>query len=89
MVKPRVRSYVSRRHDEPTHADISTITSASARAKRTKGRAGIYLLGLESEAAGLVGAGGPGEADDRRLLPVLPAADALHEAHHIGLLPPP
>ena len=62
---------------------------ASARAKRTKGRAGIYLLGLEAEAAGLVRAGGPGEADDRRLLPVLPAADALHEAHHIGLLPPP
>jgi hypothetical protein len=49
----------------------------------------IALLGLEAEAAGLVGAGGPGEADDRRLLPVLPAAHALHEAHYIGLLPPP
>jgi hypothetical protein len=49
----------------------------------------IYLLGLEAEAAGLVGAGGPCEADDGRLLPVLPTAHALNEPHHVGLLPSP
>jgi hypothetical protein len=43
----------------------------------------IYLLSLVAEAAGLVGAGGPCEADDGRLLPVLPAPDALHEPHHV------
>jgi hypothetical protein len=49
----------------------------------------IYLLGLVAEAARLVRTSGPCEADDGRLLPVLPAAHALHEPHHIGLLPPP
>ena len=49
----------------------------------------IYLLDLVAEAVDLVGAGGPGEADDGRLLPVLPAAHALHEVHHVRLLPPP
>lgn len=52
-------------------------------------RKNSYLLGLEAEAARPVGAGGPGDADDRRLLPVLPAPHALHEPHHVGLLPPP
>jgi hypothetical protein len=48
-----------------------------------------YLLGLEAKTASPIGTGGPGDAHDRRLLPVLPATHALHEPHHVRLLPPP
>jgi hypothetical protein len=74
---PRAQKSISMtRGKETTHASTGQMEK-------------IYLLGLEAEAAGLVGARGPCEANDGRLLPVLPAAYALHEPHHVGLLPPP
>ena len=44
------------------------------------------LLGLVAEAAGLIGAGGPGESNDGGKLTVLPAANSLQKSHHITLL---
>lgn len=46
----------------------------------------IALLGLVSQAAGLVGARGAGSAVDHVELAELPAAETEKEAHHVGLL---
>ena len=46
----------------------------------------VSLLGLVSEAAGLVRARGAGGAVHSGELAVLPAANAEQEAHHVGLL---
>lgn len=50
---------------------------------------GITLLGLVSQPAGLVGARGARGAVQGRQLPVLPAAHAQQEPHHVRLLLPP
>ena len=47
---------------------------------------GEALLGLVSEHAGLIGAGGAVEADNSVRVAVLPSADALSELHNIGAL---
>jgi hypothetical protein len=46
----------------------------------------VALLCLVSQAAGLVRAGGPGQANNSWHLAVLPAADAEQEANDIALL---
>lgn len=48
-----------------------------------------YLLGLVSEATGLIGPGGPGDANDGGELAIIPAPDPLKKPHRIRLLLPP
>lgn len=49
----------------------------------------VSLLGLVTEAVGLVGTGGPVAAGELVALAVLPGADAHEEAEHVTLLLPP
>jgi len=46
----------------------------------------INLLSLEAQATSLVRAGRPCQANNGRLLPILPAPHPLQEAHDIRLL---
>lgn len=48
-----------------------------------------HLLGLVPESAGLVRASRPRDANNGRMLAVLPAPHPLKEPHHIRLLLPP
>lgn len=62
---------------------------ASSHVRRTAGLTTIattYLLSLVTQAASLVGAGGPGHPDNARQLAVLPAPDTEKEPQHIRLL---
>ena len=52
-------------------------------------RNSAYLLGLVAEAAGFIGSGRPGDANDGGMLAILPASDPLQEPHHVRLLLPP
>ena len=49
----------------------------------------VALLGLVTEAVGLVGTGGPVDAGDLVVLAVLPSANPHQEAKHVALLLPP
>ena len=87
LIKTNQQTEIRLRRSNPKrlqahHQPISISLSHGRQQNRAPGGE-IYLLGLVAEAAGLVGAGGLGEADDGRLLPVLLAAHALHEAHHV------